>query len=84
MEIFRRDFRLQRGACAELSRVAIVDDTPQNQYLYPEFVLFRQLFRRRGIDAVIASPEALEFRNGLRYGGRQIDLADTRKPRWRL
>lgn len=79
VEIFRRDFRLQRGAGADLRRVAIVDDTPEKQYLYPELVLFRYLFRRHGIDAVITSPEALELGDGvLRYEGRQIDLVYNR------
>jgi hypothetical protein len=40
-------------------RVAIVDDQPRSQFLYPEFVLFQQLFRRFGVDAAILDPAAL-------------------------
>jgi hypothetical protein len=47
---FLEDWRRQRGD-APLGRVAIVDDAPASQYLYPEFPLFRQLFRRSGAPA---------------------------------
>lgn len=47
-----------------LRRVAIVDADPPSQYLYPEFLLFQVLFQKHGIDAVIASPEQLEFAQG--------------------
>jgi hypothetical protein len=47
-----------------LRRIAIVDDEPAKQYLYPEFLLFRDLFQRTGIDAVIADARALVWRDG--------------------
>jgi len=42
-------------------RVAIVDDAPQAQFLYPEFLLFARLFERFGVHAAVLSPEALAF-----------------------
>ena len=39
-----------------LQRIAIVDEAPQSQFLYPEFRLFQRLFERAGIAAVIADP----------------------------
>jgi len=60
-------------------RVAIVDDAPTEQYLYPEFLLFKSLFERHGIETVIADPETLEFDGGtLRHEGRAIDLVYNR------
>ena len=41
--MFRAEWRLARGD-APLRRIAIVDEAPQAQYLYPEFLLFKQLF----------------------------------------
>ena len=40
----------RRAACGvrPLRTIAIVDDTPQGQYLYPEFLLFRKLFQAHG------------------------------------
>ena len=55
--------------------LAIVDEAPESQYLYPEFLMFQALFRRHGIDAVICAPDELAFRDGgktlavLTYGG---------------
>ena len=62
-DMFQNEWRLQRGD-APLRHIAIVDDTPQNQYLAPEFALFRQLFQSRGVQAHIAAPEQLSWRDG--------------------
>lgn len=56
------EWRLQRGS-ADLKAVAIVDDSPTTQYLYPEFLLFKELFQRHGYQAEIAGPEELEYRD---------------------
>jgi hypothetical protein len=61
------------------ARIAIVDDSPQEQYLYPEFLLFAQLFRRFGVDASVLAPEQLTFVNGeLRDAGGRVDLVYNR------
>jgi hypothetical protein len=76
--MFRHEWRLQRSS-GELARVAIVDDDPREQYLYPEFLLFQQLFRRSGIDAVIADPGELTLRDGaIWHNGKRIDLVYNR------
>ena len=48
----------------ELRCVAIVDEAPLDQFLYPEFVLFQRLFQDHGIDAVICDPSALRWEDG--------------------
>lgn len=63
LQVMLDEWRAQRGD-APLGLVAIVDDTPAQQYLYPEFVLFRNLFREHGIRAEICSPEMLVRRQG--------------------
>ncbi|MDP2323914.1 MAG: hypothetical protein Q8N51_07790, partial [Gammaproteobacteria bacterium] len=76
--MFRREWQLS-GRDRPLQSIAIVDDNPGEQYLYPEFVLFRQLFQRCGIDAVIVAPEQLEFRDGVLWAGPMaIDLVYNR------
>ena len=78
VDSFRRDWQLQRGN-VPLSRIAIVDDDPPNQYLHPEFQLFQRLFRSHGIDALIADAAALEWRDGgLWHAGQKIDLVYNR------
>jgi len=76
--MFEAEWRSQRGE-APLGRVAIVDDDPEAQYLYPEFRLFERLFARHGVAAVIADARALEWRDGrLWHAGATVDLVYNR------
>jgi hypothetical protein len=60
-------------------RIAIVDDTPEQQFLYPEFLLFAQLFRRFGVEAAVLDPAELSFAGGvLRDACGPIDLVYNR------
>jgi hypothetical protein len=78
VEMFRHEWHLA-GRTGQLSSVAIVDMAPEDQYLYPEFLLFQQLFERHGMLAVIADPSALEWRGGLLWHGDvSIDLVYNR------
>ena len=75
---FLSEWRRQRGN-APLSRVAIVDESPSSQYLYPEFLLAAELFRRRGIEATICDPRELTLgETGLQQAGRAVDLVYNR------
>ena len=90
VDMFRHEWRLAnlsrtagKAAVAETARplrsVAIVDLAPEGQYLYPEFLLFQQLFERHGLYAVIADPSALQWRDGvLWHGDLAIDLVYNR------
>ena len=78
LEMFINEWRAERGD-SPLERIAIVDQDPERQYLYPEFVLFRQLFERHGIAALICDPAELVWRDGaLWHEGRRIDLVYNR------
>ena len=79
--MFRHEWRLSgaAGSTRPLASIAIVDVAPEEQYLYPEFLLFQQLFERHGLRAVIADPAALEWRDGvLWHGDLAIDLVYNR------
>lgn len=77
-DMFMNEWRLQRQS-QELKCAAIVDDHPCEQYLYPEFLLFQQLLRRNGIDAVVADPKELVVREGALWrGDTRIDLVYNR------
>ncbi len=75
---FDAEWRAARGD-APLRSVAIVDDAPASQYLYPEFVLFARTWERRGVRATIADAAALAIEGGrLVYDGEPIDLVYDR------
>ncbi len=77
-EMFLREWRAERGD-QPLRTIAIVDRDPENQFLYPEFVLFRQLFARHGMSAIICDPGELAWRDGaLWHGDCCIDLVYNR------
>ncbi len=59
--------------------IAIVEDQPTDQYLYPALLLFTSLFEERGIDCEIVSPAELHW-NGyeLTHRNRHVDLVYNR------
>lgn len=56
-------FRAECGG-RELLTLAIVDERPAEQYLYPEFIGFRQLFAAHGIQAFVCDPAELLLCHG--------------------
>ena len=76
--MFQQEWALA-GHTRPLRSIAIVDERPEQQYLYPEFLLFQQLFQRHGLQAVIADPSELNLRDGqLWHGALAIDLVYNR------
>jgi len=76
--MFTEEWRRQRAE-APLERIAIVDDDPAAQYLYPEFQLFERMFKRFGAEAFVADARKMEWkRNRLWHGGEPVDLVYNR------
>ena len=75
---FESEWHAQRGS-RRLETIAIVDDQPEEQYLYPEFRLAQKLLQRGGIETHILSPKDFQLKNGVLYGnGKRIDLVYNR------
>jgi hypothetical protein len=78
LRMFQREWTLQRGSGMP-RRLAIVDDRPEQQYLYPEFVLAQQFFTKHGIEAVIVDAKTLRYETvRLFAGGVSIDIVYNR------
>ena len=76
--MFEEEWLLQRKTGAP-KRIAILDERPTEQYLYPEFLLAQRLFQKNGIDAVIADGGALRYEHGrLLADGQAVDLVYNR------
>lgn len=76
--MFQQEWARQRTS-GKPQRIAIVDDRPGEQYLYPEFVLAQRFFLKHDIEAVIADAGELRYESGsLRVGNQPIDLVYNR------
>lgn len=78
IEMFRNEWQRVRGD-APLKSIAIVDEDPESQFLYPEFLLAKQMFERVGIATYIVDPAKLHVREEEIYvDGQRIDLIYNR------
>jgi hypothetical protein len=78
LRMFENEWRLERKAGIP-QRFAIVDDRPEEQYLYPEFLLAQRLFVRHGIEAHVADAAVLRHEAGhLLFDGKPVDLVYNR------
>ena len=78
IDMFHNEWRLERGD-VPLRTVAIVDEQPESQYLYPEFLLAQRLLERDGVTAYIVDPSALQAQeDGLYCNGQRVDLIYNR------
>lgn len=76
--MFTAEWQLQRGV-GRPALVAIVDDLPKQQHLYPEFQLAKELLEAQGIPAVIIDPAQLAFDGEkLTANGNTVDLVYNR------
>ena len=78
LQSFRSEWQ-RAGRAGQPAYLAIVDETPTQQFLYPELCLFRELFQSSGIKAEIVAPEELQFRQGrLMHGDQPVDMVYNR------
>jgi hypothetical protein len=76
--MFEAEWRAQ-GRTQPLKHIAIVDDAPSDQYLYPEFLIAQRLLERAGFAAIIVDARDLRFASGtLHANGQPIDLVYNR------
>ena len=77
-DAFRAEWTSVRGE-VPLRTIAIVDDEPQSQYLYPEFLLYQRLLERAGWRVVIADASSLELKDeAVFFADERIDLVYNR------
>lgn len=78
MPMFQHEWELQKRQGVP-RRIAIVDDRPAEQYLYPEFLLAQRFFQKHGVDAMIVDGHQLRYERGqLIAEGQPIDLVYNR------
>jgi hypothetical protein len=78
IDILLDEWRLQGGLSSE-TLIAIVDESPQKQYLYAEFLMVQQALAGRGYRAEICDPDELSYADGkLRLGAQHVGLVYNR------
>ena len=76
--MFEAEWRVQQGP-RPLRTIAIVDDNPALQYLYPDFLIAQRMLRTQGYAARIVAATHLAYRDGvLSADGQVIDLVYNR------
>lgn len=76
--MFIEEWRRQRGT-GQPRVLAIVDDEPEQQHLYPEFRLAKSLLEEQGLETLIADAGELALEDyGLAVHGRPVDLVYNR------
>lgn len=59
--------------------IVILDSLPETQFLYPEMLVFADLFKQAGITAIIADPARLSAKDGAIYiNNQRIDMIYNR------
>jgi hypothetical protein len=77
-QMFVDEWRRQRGS-GRPTLIAIVDDAPEQQYLFPEFKLAKAALEQHGFECVIADAKDLVFDGRApRIEGRALDLVYNR------
>jgi len=77
---FAAEIRAQScGAMAKPRRIAVIDQTPTQQFLYPEMAAFAALFREWEVAVVVVDPQELSASSaGVFADGERIDLVYNR------
>lgn len=76
--MFLNEWKLQRGI-QPLRNVAIIDHKPEEQFLYPEFLLFKELMESHKTNCFICDLKDLEYKeNGIYIGREKLDLIYNR------
>lgn len=80
LRTFIEDFALWKGDTEAKPRsIAIIDEQPIGQFLYPEMRIFSDLFEKAGISAFIADPcELTTESSGLFLNGKPVDMIYNR------
>tara|TARA_R110000787_G_scaffold286414_1_gene404750 strand:+ start:24453 stop:25736 length:1284 start_codon:yes stop_codon:yes gene_type:complete len=78
LAMFQQEWECQ-GREGSARVIAIVDDKPEDQHLYPEFLLAKAMLESRGITVVITDPQNLTVSDGrLCADSLEIDLVYNR------
>lgn len=72
--IFKNEFAIFSNNQKNLQTIAIVDENPSEQFLYPEFEICQKILVKNNIKTIISSPENLSIQNNNLYYNNSIKI----------
>lgn len=72
--MFKNEFAIFSNNQKNLQTIAIVDENPSKQFLYPEFEICQKILAKNNIQTIISSPENLSIQNNNLYYNNSIKI----------
>lgn len=72
--MFKNEFSIFSNNQKNLQTIAIVDENPSEQFLYPEFEICQKILAKNNIQTIISSPENLSIQNNNLYYNNSIKI----------
>lgn len=72
--MFKNEFTIFSNNQKNLQTIAIVDENPSEQFLYPEFEICQKILVKNNIQTLISSPENLSIQNNNLYYNNSIKI----------
>lgn len=72
--MFKNEFAIFSNNQKNLQTIAIVDENPSEQFLYPEFEICQKILVKNNIQTIISSPEDLSIQNNNLYYNNSIKI----------
>lgn len=72
--MFKNEFTIFSNNQKNLQTIAIVDENPSEQFLYPEFEICQKILVKNNIQTIISSPENLSIQNNNLYYNNSIKI----------
>lgn len=72
--MFKNEFTIFSNNQKNLQTIAIVDENPSEQFLYPEFEICQKILAKNNIQTIISSPENLSIQNNNLYYNNSIKI----------
>ena len=72
--MFKNEFAIFSNNQKNLQTIAIVDENPSEQFLYPEFEICQKILAKNNIQTIISSPENFSIQNNNLYYNNSIKI----------
>lgn len=65
-QMFKKEYEMQNGL-ETLNNILILDENPEGQFLYPDFLICKKILEKKGLQVFITSPDRIIYSKGKIY-----------------